>query len=887
MGWQKTDVIEPDCDANTEGDQPCSDEGEPYNYIYIGTFTISSIPQATIQVKSNIPSSGDITGPNNFSYSIVSDNQTVSFSDKPAGSYTINPYNINCYDKSVSPSTTQNVSNGGTILFTVTYTNNGSCGGNSPPTVGLTFNGQSGTATITQSGSGTLTWMVGGGAADSCSASGGWSGSKSVSGGSENSGTINSSPTTFIIYCSNVYGSDQSTVTVSFTGQPPVYGCTDPSASNYNSSATADDGSCTYPQNNNLPYGAVDNNALPQDTTQCTMYGWGYDPDTPNTATTIKVYADGTAAGNLVDSFSASNYRGDLQAAGMGNGNHGFIRSAPGSLYNGTHTLYFKVVDTSTSQTVDFGNYSYNFFNCQDHPPIGTVDSSDSNDPPAEPNCTYFGGWAYDPDKSSQSIDVHVYDADDPNNLVFIGALTANGSRPDVNSALGITGNHGYTGTTPADFKDGTLHRGYVYAIGIDSAGNHTGSTANQYIGDFTAKCPNAAVDLKVKKQGTGDGSLTNGPLTINYYDSATLNWATTNANTCTASNGWSGSKAANGAEDQWNITASKTFNISCQGNYGPAATDSVTVNVNAAGAPTCDLTIDNTTLAWNNTGTTLRWTSSGTPLTTALNASGNWSGSKTPLSSGSQGTGHLEPGTYTYQLTATGPGGQTSCAAGAGVSVNVSAPTPTVTANDPQGPDYCVSGPTETISWSYTDPSGSPQTKYQVLVSNTGNFNNPMWDSCNNAQGINTCATGNSATSISIPNGVLQFNVTYKARIQIWNSYNAASNQVVTNSWKTPSYAYPQTSFAWTPDRPQKNNPIQFTDGTVFGGGNTNSREWSWSFGDGGTSSGQSPNHTYTTESGYTVTLTTTDAANQSCSISHSLEVQKPIPHIKEVAPR
>ena len=41
-------------------------------------------------------------------------------------------------------------------------------------------------------------------------------------------------------------------------GSEPVYGCTDSNAENYNSEATDDDGSCTYPPLGNLSFGAID-----------------------------------------------------------------------------------------------------------------------------------------------------------------------------------------------------------------------------------------------------------------------------------------------------------------------------------------------------------------------------------------------------------------------------------------------------------------------------------------------------------------------------------------------------------------------------------------------------------------------------------------------------
>jgi len=599
------------------------------------------------------------------------------------------------------------------------------------------------------------------------------------------------------------------------------------------------------------------------------------------------------------------------------------------------------------------------------------VDSSNSTNPPIE-NCSTFAGWAYDPDKSSTSIDVKVKDAVTG---ADIGTLTANGSRPDVNAILGITGNHGYTGNTPASFKDGALHHAYVYALNINSSGT-ANSALDAYIGDFRVKCPLPTVTLtsnpdavayngastltwtpanadtctaggdnpngnwtssKTDTDGShseGTGNLTpasgatynysitctnaygsanavtsvqvaaplvptvdikaddQNSLTVDYYDSATISWTSSNTDSCSISpGGWTGTSGS-GYETGPLTQSQYTYTATCTGAANQQATDLVTITVNNAPTPTCSLSVDNSSLAWNNTGTTLRWTSNGNPLTTALNASGNWSGSKTPLASGSEGTGHLEPGNYSYTLTGVGPGGNTTCGSGA-VSVSVTAPTPTASNISATQPNYCVTGPAATIGWTYSDASGSPQTKYQVQITNTGSFTNPIIDS-----GVVT------SSGTSFYSGPLQFNVTYKARVMVWNTYNNPSAwETMSGNFKTPSYAYPQVGMSWTPKKPPKNTPVQFTDRTVFGGGNTNSRNWAWTFGDGGTSSSQNPTHTYTTENSFLLTLTVTDAAGQTCGTTGygtiqgldpaicnancGINVQKPIPSIKEVAPK
>ncbi len=85
-------------------------------------------------------------------------------------------------------------------------------------------------------------------------------------------------------------------------------------------------------------------------------------------------------------------------------------------------------------------------------------------------------------------------------------------------------------------------------------------------------------VDLKA------NGS--DGPITISYNTSATLSWTSTDANTCNASNGWTGSKApTGGSESTGNLTSSRTYDLTCNGPGGNGS-DNVTVNVGPAPPP-------------------------------------------------------------------------------------------------------------------------------------------------------------------------------------------------------------------------------------------------------------------------------------------------------------
>ncbi len=283
------------------------------------------------------------------------------------------------------------------------------------------------------------------------------------------------------------------------------------------------------------------------------------------------------------------------------------------------------------------------------------------------------------------------------------------------------------------------------------------------------------------------------------------------------------------------------------------------------------------TSVIWNGSST-ITWSSQNA---TSCTASGDWSGSKS--GSGSVSTGALtQVRTYTYTLSCTGLNGTDTKSA----TVAVAAPVPSVGPGNPTYsiPNYCASGPGGYVTWSYTDPANSPQTAYEIQITNIGNFNNPMYDSGK---------LNSSSRVFAIPNGILTWNTTYKARVRVWNSYDSVSAwSGDTGSWMTPSYAYPNViplyQFTWpTSPKPQQNKLLQFTDHTVFGGGNENNRQWSWTFGDGGTSTQQSPAHTYSTVGNYTVRETVTDAANQTCYYEQTINIQKPIPVIKEVAPK
>lgn len=215
--------------------------------------------------------------------------------------------------------------------------------------------------------------------------------------------------------------------------------------------------------------------------------------------------------------------------------------------------------------------------------------------------------------------------------------------------------------------------------------------------------------------------------------------------------------------------------------------------------------------------------------------------------------------------------------------------------------PNYCTSGPAATIGWNYSDPSGSPQSAYQVQIDDQSSFNSPEVDS-----GKRSCE---SCRSYFSGTGILRFNVTYRTRVRAWNSYDTPSSwQEATicsgdgcqsnANWKTPLHSYPNVNppyqFIWFPKNPEPNNSVQFTDKTLFDS-SSNNKQWSWTFvpagGGSGLSTAQNPVYVFNQGGIYQVTERVRDNAmpsGQYCtSPTQAVNIGRRIPIWKEIAPR
>ncbi|MEK7538952.1 MAG: peptidoglycan-binding protein [Patescibacteria group bacterium] len=182
-------------------------------------------------------------------------------------------------------------------------------------------------------------------------------------------------------------------------------------------------------------------------------------------------------------------------------------------------------------------------------------------------------------------------------------------------------------------------------------------------------------------------------PASVTSGSPITLTWSSTNATTCTASNGWTGTKAISGTQAS-NPTTTTTYTLTCTGAGGSSA-QSTTVTVTALPLPTVSLTSPQTTIT-SGSNASLAWSSTNA---TTCTASGAWSGAK--ATSGTQTLTALTA-TGTYTLTCTNTTGSVNRSVT--ITVTAAVPLPTVSLTSPQ--TTITSGSNASLAWSSTNAS-------------------------------------------------------------------------------------------------------------------------------------------------------------------------------------
>jgi len=176
------------------------------------------------------------------------------------------------------------------------------------------------------------------------------------------------------------------------------------------------------------------------------------------------------------------------------------------------------------------------------------------------------------------------------------------------------------------------------------------------------------------------------------------------------------------------------------------------------------------------------------------------------------------------------------------------------------------TSPPTLTASFTY-NPS-SPQTGQGVaFTASASGGTSPYSFSW-------TFGDGGSGTGGSVSH-TYQTTGSYTVALTVTDSSGQKTSTTQTVTVVSPPPPPLATSFSFNPSSPDAGQSISFT-GSASGG--TTPYQYSWDFGDSGTRSGSSVNHTYQTGGSYTVTLTVTDAGGQVAKASHTITVNTPL---------
>jgi hypothetical protein len=113
------------------------------------------------------------------------------------------------------------------------------------------------------------------------------------------------------------------------------------------------------------------------------------------------------------------------------------------------------------------------------------------------------------------------------------------------------------------------------------NVGTYSGIVISVSDGSASASLPAFALTVTGAAAANPTVSLGASPSSVSSGSSSMLSWSSTNATSCTASGGWSGSMAMSGSQTTGAVTASKTYTLTCSGASGTTpVSKSATVSV-------------------------------------------------------------------------------------------------------------------------------------------------------------------------------------------------------------------------------------------------------------------------------------------------------------------
>lgn len=238
------------------------------------------------------------------------------------------------------------------------------------------------------------------------------------------------------------------------------------------------------------------------------------------------------------------------------------------------------------------------------------------------------------------------------------------------------------------------------------------------------------------------------------------------------------------------------------------------------------------------------------------------------------------------------GGGGGGPYATGGGISTPPSAGRAGTNAGTPafgeNPPGACTMPLRPTLTWTYSDPDGDPQSAYQIQLDNNSNFSSPEHD---------TGRLPSTVTSYIVPGGALVFNTTYYWRVRVWDRRDVdySVSAVAVSAWadgqtfSTQPHQAPGIAYTWDPNAPGTNQKTKFTDeSTTSGGARVQSRTWAFQDGSPSSSSEKKPETRFASSGDKTTSLIVQDTDQLSCGLQRAVTVSGPgsTPTWKEIKP-